>query len=172
MTSNAPGSDPIRGTLSAADGVGTVRLEVRLPVGVEAVWAALTERARLAQWPGELDGDLRRGEDLSSRFFATGWEGTIHVETCERAARMLLLTRSSGEPDCTMEVTLTDTGAETELVFEDRGLPQEHLAAYGAGDQVLLEDLVSYLGGRARCEARTRWQQLHPRYQQRASALG
>jgi hypothetical protein len=94
------------------------------------VWAALSDRARLAEWLGELDGDLRVGEDVRSRFFATGWEGTIHVAACEQAARLLLLTKSSGEPDCVIEVTLTDVGEETALVFEDRGLPRQQIAAY------------------------------------------
>ena len=38
----------------------------------------------------------------------------------------------------------------------------ENIAAYGAGDQVHVEDLAAYLAGRERCDARARWQELHP----------
>ena len=38
---------------------------------------------------------------------------------------------------------------------EDRGLPLDQIASYGAGDQVHVEDLAAALAGRGRCNART-----------------
>lgn len=171
MTDDAPAGLRIRGSLHAADAGGSVRVDVLLPADVEAVWAALTDGARLAQWLGELDGDLRPGGRVQARFFATGWEGTITVQVCERPVRLQLLTESSGEPDCVMSVTLGPEGEQTALAFEDSGLPLDQLAAYGAGDQVLVEDLAAYLAGRGRADARARWQELHPQYRERAAAL-
>ena len=62
-------------------------------------------------------------------------------------------------------MTLTAEGDETILVIEHHGVPLEHIAAYGAGDQIHVEDLASYLAGRERCDARARWQELHPTYE-------
>jgi uncharacterized protein YndB with AHSA1/START domain len=163
---------PIVGSLRSADGAGVVRLEALLPVGVEDAWAALIEPARLRQWLGDLDGDFRSGGELHARFYATGWDGVLRVETCEPQARLLLQTTSEGEPDCTIEVTLRADGDRTSVVVEDRGLPLDQLAAYGAGDQVLVEDLARHLGGHPRGEAMARWQELHPNYLDLAAAIG
>jgi hypothetical protein len=47
----------------------------------------------------------------------------------------------------------------------------EQIAAYGAGDQVPFEDLAAYLTGRERCDARVRWQELQPAYQELAADI-
>ena len=44
-------------------------------------------------------------------------------------------------------------------------MPRDLLAAYGAGVQVHVEDLASYLAGGERCDADARWQELIPGYQ-------
>ena len=91
------------------------------------------------------------------------------MERCEPPQRLLILTKSSDEPEGVIEATLTADGDHTILVIEDRGLPLEEIAAYGAGDQVHVEDLAAYLAGGERCDARARWQELHPAYQQLAA---
>jgi hypothetical protein len=48
-------------------------------------------------------------------------------------------------------------------------VPLDQIAAYGAGDQIHVEDLTAYLAGRGPCDARARWQELHPAYQQLAA---
>lgn len=107
----------------------------------------------------------------SARYFASGWEGVVRVEVCEPPRRLLMLTTSPDEPDGVIEATLTADGDQTVLVIEDRGLPLEQIAAYGAGDQIHIEDLAAYLDGRERCDARARWQELHPAYQDLAADL-
>jgi uncharacterized protein YndB with AHSA1/START domain len=171
MTPNAAGISRIRGSLAAVDGAGTVRLEGRFAGRIGDVWSALTEPGRLGEWLGEVDGDLRSGGELRARFLATGWEGTGRVEVCEPPRRLLVLTRSADEPECTIEVTLVAYGEQTVVVVEDRGLPLQQIAAYGAGDQVLVEGLAAYLAGHDRCDVRARWQELHPAYQDLAAAL-
>jgi len=153
------------GTLRAAGGTGVVRLEDRFDTDAEDLWSALTDPGRLARWLGEVEGDLRQGGEFRARYFASGWEGTARVEVCEPPRRLLLLTRSPGEPDGVIEATLTADGDQTILVIEDRGVPLEQIAAYGAGDQIHVEDLAAYLAGRERCDARARWQELQPAYQ-------
>ena len=171
MTTNTPGSVRTLGTLRAVDGKGIVRLQDRFDTDVNDLWSALTDPRRLARWLGEVDGDLREGGEFRARYFASGWEGTCRVEVCDPPQRLLLLTKSEGEPDGVIEATLTVDGDYTILVIEDRGLPLEQIAAYGAGDQVHVEDLAAFLAGRERCDARKRWQELHLTYQQLAAHL-
>lgn len=168
MTGTASGGVRTLGTLRAADGEGIVRLEGRLDAAVDDVWSALTDPRRLAQWLGELDGDLRQGGELRARYFASGWEGTVRVDVCEPSQRLLLATSSPEEPDAVIEVTLAAEGQQTVLVVEDRGLPLAQIAAYGAGDQIHVEDLAAHLAGGGRCDARARWQELHPAYRELA----
>ncbi len=171
MTTNTPGSVRTLGTLRADDGKGIVRLEDRFDTDVDDLWSALTEPRRLARWLGEVEGDLRQGGEFHARYFASGWEGTCRVAVCEPPQRLLILTTSPDEPDGVVEVTLTADGDQTLLVIEDRGVPLEQIAAYAAGDQVHVEDLASYLAGGDRCDARARWQELHPAYQEQAATL-
>jgi uncharacterized protein YndB with AHSA1/START domain len=177
MTTNTPGSVRTLGTLGtlgtlrAADGKGIVRLEDRFDTDIGDLWSALTDPRRLARWLGEVEGDLRQGGEFRARYFASGWEGTGRVEACEPPRRLLILTKSPDEPDGVIEATLTADGDQTILVIEHRGLPLEQIAAYGAGDQVHLEDLAAYLAGSERVDARARWQELHPAYQQLAANI-
>ena len=71
-----------------------------------------------------------------------------------------------------IEVTLTADGDQTILVWEERGMPLDLLAAYGAGIQVHVEDLAAHLAGRERCDADTRWDELLPAYQDLAASVG
>ena len=170
MTSGPSRSVRTLGTLRSADGKGIVRLEDRFDTNQDDLWAALTEPGRLARWLGEVDGDLRQGGEFRAHYVASGWEGTCRVEVCEPPHRFRILTTSPDEPDGVIEATLTADGDHTILVIEDRGLPLEQIAAYGAGDQIHVEDLAAYLAGRERCDARARWHELHPAYQQLAIA--
>jgi uncharacterized protein YndB with AHSA1/START domain len=172
MISSAPGPARILGVLRAADGRGIVRLEDRFRTDVADLWSALTEPQRLARWLGEVHGDLREGGEFSAHFVASGWEGTGRVEVCEPPHRLLIATTSPDQPDGVVEVTLTADDDHTVLVIEDRGVPVDQISAYGAGDQVHLEDLGAYLQGRERCDARVRWQELYPAYQQLAADIG
>ena len=171
MTTNTPGSVRTLGTLRAADGTGIVRLEDRFATDLDDLWSALTDPRRLARWLGEVEGDLRVGGEFRARYFASGWEGTCRVDLCEPPNRLRILTTSPDEPNGVVDAMLTADGDHTILVIEDRGLPLEQIAAYGAGDQIHVEDLAAYLAGRQRCDARARWQELQPAYQQLAADI-
>lgn len=167
MTSDDRAGDRIIGSLRTVDGVGIVRIEDRLDASIDDVWAALTDPARLAHWLGELEGDLRLGGEYRARFHASGWEGTCRVEVCEPLRRLVVVDVASEKAGLQVtEVTLTADGDQTALVFEQRGTPLEYLAAYGAGDQIHVEDLAAYLSGRERCDADARWAELEPAYKE------
>ena len=71
-----------------------------------------------------------------------------------------------------IEATLTADGEHAILVWEERGMPLELMAAYGAGIQIHVEDLGAYLAGRGPCDARARWAELQPAYEKLAVDVG
>ncbi len=144
-------------------------MEDRFDTNIDDLWSALTDPGRLAHWLGEVEGDLRLGGEFRFRFFASGSEGTGRVEACE-PSRRLLLTMALGQPDeDVIEATLTADGGQTILVWEERGMPLDLLAAYGAGVQIHVEDLAAYLAGRDRVDAAARWDELQSAYQHLAA---
>ena len=93
------------------------------------------------------------------------------MDACE-PPRRLLLTMALGQSDeDVIEATLTADGGQTILVWEERGMPLDLLAAYGAGVQIHVEDLAAYLAGRDRVDAAARWAELQPDYQDLAANI-
>jgi uncharacterized protein YndB with AHSA1/START domain len=134
------------------------------------VWSALTDPSRLARWYGGVAGDLRIGGEYRARVFASGWEGTGRVEACEPPRRLLLLSRELDDPwGGVTEVTLAAEGDQTILIWQERGMPLEYVAGYGAGIQVHVEDLAAHLAGRERCDANARMGELFPAYEELAA---
>ena len=173
MTSNARAGGRILGTLRSADGKGVVRVEDRFDTDIDDLWSALTDPRRLARWLGDVEGDLRLGGEFRARFFASGWEGTGRVEACEPPRHLLVQTEQPGQPDeHVIEVTLATDGDQTVLVWEERGMPLDHLAGYGAGIQVHVEDLAAHIAGHERGDAGARWAELLPAYQDLAANVG
>jgi uncharacterized protein YndB with AHSA1/START domain len=169
MTSNAPAGARILGSLRSADGKGVVRMEDRFDTDIDDAWSALTDPLRLARWLGEVAGDLRLGGEFRARYF-DGWEGTGRVEACEPPRRLLVTTRHARQTDeHAIEVTLAADSDQTILVLEHWGMPLDHLADYGSGIQIHVEDLAAHLGGRERCDLEARWRELLPAYQDLAA---
>jgi uncharacterized protein YndB with AHSA1/START domain len=93
MTSNASGSVRVLGSLRSANGAGVVRIEQRFDKGIDELWSALTSKERLANWYGEVEGDLRGGGGFRASVHASGWEGTGRVEACEPPRRFVVLSK-------------------------------------------------------------------------------
>lgn len=155
----------IIGSLRTLDATrGAVRVEDVFDTSVEDLWDACTRPDRLARWIADVSGDLRVGGEFRARF-TSGWEGTGRIEVCEAPRRLVVVTREPGDTeDDVLEVTLTPQDDRTLLVVEERGLPADQLAGYGAGWQVHLEDLAAVLANRDRCDLPARWQELVPAY--------
>jgi uncharacterized protein YndB with AHSA1/START domain len=172
MTGGAGAGTRILGSLRSADGKGIVRMEDRYDTDIDDLWSALTDPRRLARWIAEVEGDLCLGGEFRARF-TSQWEGTGRVEACEPPRRLTVVTKQTDKRDeHVIEATLTADGDQTILVIEARGMPVEHLADYGAGWQVHVEDLAAHLAGRERCDIETRWDELSPAYQDLAAQLG
>jgi uncharacterized protein YndB with AHSA1/START domain len=154
------------GTLRrTADGRGAVRMEDRYDTGIDDLWSALTDPARLARWVADVAGDLRVGGHFQARF-TSGWEGPGRVDGCE-APHHLLVTLSPGtEEETAVEATLTAEDGRTRLVVEERGIPVDQLAGHGAGWQAHVEDLAAHLRGEPVADWAARWQALIPDYAQ------
>jgi len=165
MTGSDRAGTRILGSLRSADGKAAVRMEDRYDTDIDDLWSALTEPRRLARWIGEVEGDLRLGGEFRFRFFATGAEGTGRVDACEPPRRLLLTMEPSQPDEDVIEVTLAGDGDQTILVWEERGMPLDQLAAFGAGIQIHVEDLAAYLAGRERGDTKARWNKLLPAYQ-------
>jgi uncharacterized protein YndB with AHSA1/START domain len=169
MTGNGHAGARILGTLRSADGKGVVRMQDRFDTDIDDLWSALTDPLRLARWLGEVAGDLRLGGEFRARFF-DGWEGTGRVEACEPPARLLVVTKHHGQQDeQVIEAILTADGDQTILVWEERGMPLNLLAPYGAGIQVHVEDLAAHIAGRERRDGEARANELMPAYQDLAA---
>src|SRR5215469_4598485 len=172
MTSNEDAGNRILGSLRSVDGTGVVRIEDRFDTDVDDLWSALTDPRRLARWIGEVEGDLRLGGEFHFHFFASGSEGTGRVEACE-PPRRLLLTMALGQPDeDVIEATLTADNGQAILVWEERGMPLDLLAAYGAGVQIHVEDLAAHIAGRDRGDTSARWDELIHAYRDLAAEVG
>ncbi|MFY9934154.1 MAG: SRPBCC family protein [Streptosporangiaceae bacterium] len=172
MTSNPAAGNRIVGTLRTADGTGVVRMKDRFDTDIDDLWSALTDPGRLARWIGEFEGDLRLGGEYRARFF-DGWEGTGRVDVCEPPRHLLVTTKHVRQATAqVVEATLTADGDHTILVLEERGMPVNLLAEYGAGIQVHIEDLAAHIAGRERCDTEARWAELQPSYEALASELG
>jgi uncharacterized protein YndB with AHSA1/START domain len=155
----------ILGSLSSVDGAGVVRMEDRFDTDIDDVWSAITEPARLARWLGEVEGDLRVGGTYRFHFTTSGAEGTGRVDECEPPRRFLLTQGLERDDPQTIEGTLQADGDQTVLVIEQRGMPLSHVAAYGAGIQIHVEDLGAHLDGREReGDADARWSALEALY--------
>lgn len=172
MSVDRPAGHRILGHMQHHDGRGVVRMTDRFATDIDDLWSAVTDPERLGRWLGEVRGELRLGGEFRARFFASGWEGTGRVQVCERPRRFLVLTSDTDDPvEHAIEATLTADGDHTVLVIEERGMPLDQLAAYGAGIQVHVEDLAAHLVDHDRCDAQTRWAELLPAYQDLATTV-
>ena len=145
------------------DAKGAVTVEDLYDTGVDDLWSAVTEPDRLARWVATVEGDLRVGGTVRTKF-TSGYEGAGRIDVCD-APRRLVVTFLAGSPDETvMEANLAPVGDRTRLIIEERGLPVAEVAGHGAGWQAHIEDLAAYLGGREPGPWHERWTELRPAY--------
>ncbi len=138
----------------------------RAPVtdtGIDDLWSALTEPARLARWIAEVEGDLRVGGTITASFTST-WEGNGRVDICEAPNHLLLTMMPGTDEQAEIEAVLSAEGDKTRLVIEERGLPLDVLHFYGAGWQAHVEDLARYLAG-GESQWKARWDELSATYE-------
>lgn len=135
----------INGTMRALDETrGAVRVEDVYDTDIRDLWEACTTPERLARWIAEITGDLRAGGEIQATFTST-WTGPARIEVCDAPRHLLLSMEPGTEDETKLEAWLTEDGAKTRLVVEERGLPSGKLYFHGAGWQAHLDDLARSL---------------------------
>lgn len=165
------------GSMRALDPTrGAVRVEDLYDTDISDLWRACTTPDRLARWIATVDGDLRLGGTVHAVFTST-WTGPARIDVCDEPHHLLVTTEPGTDDEAQIEAWLTEEGATTRLVVEERGLPIGHLPGYASGWQVHLEDLGRSLevddpvhpqGWSSAAGApgwKKRWEELTPGYQ-------
>lgn len=154
----------IIGTMRALDDKrGAVRVEDVYETTIDDLWQACTSPERLARWIAEVTGDLRVGGDIHATFTST-WEGPGRILVCEPPRHLLLTMEPGTEDEAQIEAWLSEEGARTRLIVEERGLPLARLYLHGAGWQAHVDDLRRSLSGQPSAW-KARWTELTPTYQ-------
>ena len=152
--------------LHSVDGAGIIRMKGRYETDIDDLWSALTDPQRLALWYGKVDGDLRVGGEFMAFVSGSGWDGRGRVDACDRPWQFRVTKWQEGGPEEVVAAALVSDAENTELVLEVRGLPLDKLPGYGAGWQVLVEDLAAHLAGRECADWSARWDELAPSYRE------
>ena len=142
---------------------GAVRVEDVYDTDIADLWSAITEPDRLARWIATVEGDLRVGGIVQTRFTST-WEGPGRIDVCDPPNRLVVTMEPESEDEAVIEAVLTAEDERTRLVVEERGLPLDVLYKHGAGWQAHIEDLAHYLAG-DQPNWKARWTELTPTYQ-------
>ncbi len=142
---------------------GAVRVEDVYDTDIADLWSAITEPDRLARWIATVEGDLRVGGIVQTRFTST-WEGPGRIDVCDPPNRLVVTMEPETEDEAVIEAVLTAEDERTRLVVEERGLPLDVLYKHGAGWQAHIEDLAHYLAG-DQPNWKARWTELTPAYQ-------
>jgi uncharacterized protein YndB with AHSA1/START domain len=157
MSSDAATTD---GILERADVGSRLRFARRLPHPPEAVWAALTEPDRLAEWLGRATLRPERGGSFQLRWDETGavMHGTV------TAAEPPSVFAYSGDPhgDVRFELGAEEGGCHLSLVNDLPSTirPEAGLASW----HLHLDALAAALDGRPEPWDRERWEELRRRY--------
>ena len=171
----------MKGALRAENGFGVVHLEELYDAPIDRVWAALTDPAQLADWYGEISGDLRPGGAIGIYVKHDEWRGTGRIQACERGRHLRVTDRETIESfelgqgvapfDATLDVTLTGQGVRAFVVAEISGMPLDKVQFYGVGWQLHAERLAHYLATGKRLDTELRWSELLPYYEELARQL-
>jgi uncharacterized protein YndB with AHSA1/START domain len=158
---------------------GAVRVEDVYDTDIVDLWQACTTPERLTRWIARVDGDLRVGSTFQA-VFTSSWSGAVRIEVCEAPHHLLLTMEPDTADEGQLEAWLSEEGAQTRLVVEERGLPTAQLPFHASGWRAHLEDLGRSLDveGPVHPEGwssdagapswKKRWEQLTPEYQQAA----
>jgi len=140
---------------------------------VDDLWAAVTERDRLARRMGDYSGDLRLGGQWQvADADGHGAWGHGTVTACDPRRTFTTLWQADGEEPTELVVRLEPVAGGTRLVLEHTGVRP---ISYGAGWQTYLEALDGHLARPAGSRDEDAWQQryrsLSPEYEARFAAL-
>jgi uncharacterized protein YndB with AHSA1/START domain len=176
MTPQQTTTNPADGTVEHRDGRTILRYERWLAHPVQAVWAAITEPARLRGWLADADVELREGGTVQLRWLNTDEQGNHAVMDATVTAvdppRVLEL---SGDPHGVLRFELAPEGDATRLVLTVSRPTDTAIDLVLPGWHIHLEHLADALDGRPvdwqrwDRDHRPRWRELHDAYAARGS---
>jgi uncharacterized protein YndB with AHSA1/START domain len=161
---------PGTGSYEQINGSPVVRFERTFPHPASAVWAAVTEPARLAEWfPTTVQfGTLRAGEPITFRFPEDRYPAMAGVLREVTPPRRLVFTW--GDDVLTFELDPRDGGAACRLAFSVVLDSADKAARDAAGWDERLDVLDEVLAGDAPqrpSSSRARWQAYYDEYRRR-----
>ncbi len=135
------------GTIRQRNGSQHLVLERVFRAPIEAVWAAITEPSRLARWIGTWSGDPTTGL-VDFEMTAEGAPPAPCTITACEPPRLLALELAAPEgPPWTVRLTLTESGDETTLEFDQALAANTPVGDVGPGWDYYLDRLVAAESG-------------------------
>ena len=138
-------------------------LERTFTAPIEAVWAAVTEPARLARWIGTWEGDPASGE-VTFRMLFEGEDPpdeVFHIDVCEPPRRLATRHRIPGDDfEWQLHLDLAERGGVTTLTFAQVMDDPEIAENVGPGWDYYLDRLVATEAGNDPAEVR--WDDYYP----------
>lgn len=135
------------GTIEQGEGVYRARLERLLPHSPAAVWAMLTDPAKMIDWlaPGEIE--LKEGGAAKLNFVDSGIVIDSTVTAFEPDRVLEYSWSSPGEPERPVRYEIQPEGDETRLVLELTTPDDEDIARSCAGWEAHLMMLLAAIEG-------------------------
>jgi hypothetical protein len=88
---------------------GAVRVEDVYDTDITDLWSAITEPHRLAGWIATVEGDLKVGGTVQTRFTST-WEGPGRIDVCDPPHHLVVTMEPETEDEAVIEAVLTAEG--------------------------------------------------------------
>jgi uncharacterized protein YndB with AHSA1/START domain len=163
----------------------TVEFKRLLPGPIELAWDYLTKPELLTTWFNDVTLDSRVGSAIEVRFGARkgdcGAAGVHGVIREFRKPHAFVFTWIQQRPQPDGSIQHSDEG-EVRFALQEKGdkvmltlihtrIPTERLPDYGAGWHAYLDSLESRIAGRGAIEVMEVFQNLRPRYGDKAAAL-
>ena len=114
---------------------------------IEDVWTSLTSSESTARWFGSWTGTPGTGNTIKVQMVmeGAGVESVAHIDACEPPRRLALTT--AGKWGVSIEVSLAQTDAVTELRFVHHLKDRKMARDFGPGWEYYLDNLVAARAG-------------------------
>lgn len=153
----------ILGTLERTGDSATVRFDRHYATTAADLWEAVTDAGRLERWFARVTGDLREGGEFVIHFDDDDTP-TCRVESCSPGERFTWRWLVAGGRGSVVEVSVTPDGEGARLGLVHSLLDPAKAPEYGAGWDVYVRSLESYVDGTERGDWWDQWAQLKELY--------
>jgi len=149
---------------------GSVHLERTIAAGLDDVWAAWTDPARMSAWLAPVEGSAPAAGATFRLRMTADETATCTVQAWEPPRLLELTWDYTGEGPSRLRLQLAAVDGGTRLVLDHDRLVHGDPAGYGAGWHAELDLLAAHLAGEPKPSFMPRYEELLPSY--RAAAGG